>query len=235
MNWRKATARQAGILYFLFMLIAIYGEFLLPSALVPGDAAATASNITHGEFTYRMGILIGLVTHVIFLFLVVTLYKLFEDVSKSLAMLMVVLVSVGVAVALANMLNRFAPLQLLGGDDYMSAFAKPQLDALAMSSIRFRGLGAAVPMAFWGFWLFPFGLLVMKSGFIPRIFGILLLVAGTAYVIGSSTTIALPDQRQIISRILMPFYLAEVPVIFWLLLKGAREPQIKEVPASGLT
>ncbi|HET9233891.1 MAG TPA: DUF4386 domain-containing protein [Candidatus Eisenbacteria bacterium] len=229
MNSRKATARQAGILYFLFMLIAIYGEFLLPNALVPGDAAATSSNITRGEFTYRMGILVGLATHVIFLFLVVVLYKLFEDVNKSQALLMVVLVSVGVAVALANMLNRFAPLQILSGEDYLSAFTREQLDALTMSSLRFRSSGSVVPTAFWGFWLFPFGLLVMKSGFIPRLFGILLLVAGTAYVVGSATAIILPEHRQLVSKILMPFYLGEVPVVFWLLLKGAKESH----PAAG--
>lgn len=230
MNSKKTTARQAGILYFVFMLIAIYGEFLLPSALVPGDAAATASNITSGELSYRFGILVGLATHVIFLFLVVLLYRLFEDVNKHQAVLMVVLVSVGVAVALSNMLNRFAPLQILSGEDYMSAFTKEQLDALTMSSLRFRSSGSVVPTAFWGFWLFPFGLLVMKSGFIPKILGILLLVAGTAYVVGSTVTIVAPAHRQLLSQILMPFYMCEVPIIFWLLLKGVRVPQA-QVPA----
>jgi hypothetical protein len=124
-----STARKAGIVYFLFMLIAIYSEFLLPQLVVRGDAAATAANINANELTYRFGILSGLATQVVFLFLVVLLYRLLVDVDKGLATLMVVLVSVGVAVALANMLNRFAPLQLQGGDTYLCAFTKPQLDA----------------------------------------------------------------------------------------------------------
>jgi hypothetical protein len=224
MESKKATARRAGVLYFLFMILGICGEFVFPTLVVPGNAAATAGNIAAFELTYRLGILLGFVTLVIFIFLVVVLYKLLEDVDRSQAMLMVLLVSIGVAVALANMLNRLTPLQLLSGPDYMSAFTKPQLDALVMSSLRFRSLGAAVPMAFWGLWLFPFGILVMKSGFLPRILGILLLVAGFAYVLGSATSIVIPAQSHVINRFLMPLYFGEVPIIFWLLLKGAKAP-----------
>jgi hypothetical protein len=219
---RNATARQAGALYFVFMIVAIIDQFIFPKMLVSGDAAATASNIVAGEQTYRLGIVLGFATHVIFLFLVVTLYRLFKDVDETPAMLMVVLVSVGVAVALANMLNRFAPLLLLGGAEYLAAFTRPQLEALAMDSIRFRGSGAAVPMAFWGLWLFPFGLLVVKSKFLPRVLGVLLVIAGTAYVIGAFTTIAFPGQRQSLSQFLTPLYFGEVPIIFWLLIRGAK-------------
>lgn len=216
------------MLYFLFMIVAIVDQFIFPKVLVPGDAAATAANIVAGEQTYRLGIVLGFATHVIFLFVVVKLYQLFKDVDETSAMLMVVLVSVGVAVALANMLNRFAPLLLLGGAEYLAAFTRPQLEALAMDSLRFRGSGAAVPMAFWGLWLFPFGRLVMKSGFLPRTLGILLVIAGTAYVIGAFTTIAFPGQRQLISRFLTPLYFGEVPIILWLLIRGAHG-----VPATG--
>lgn len=224
MSSRHATARRAGVLYFLFMIVAIFDQFFFPKVLVPGDAAATAANITAGELTYRLGIVLGFATHVIFLFLVVLLYRLFKDVDESQAMLMVVLVSVGVAVALANMLNRFAPLLLLGDAEYLSAFTRPQLEALVMDAIRFRGSGAVVPMAFWGLWLFPFGLLVMKSGFLPRVLGLLLVVAGIGYLVGSVTTIVIPGQRQLLSRFLTPLYFGEVPIIFWLLIRGAKTP-----------
>lgn len=231
MNPTKATARRAGALYFLFMIVAIYGEFFFPKFMVPGDPTATASRIAAADLTYRIGILIGLATHVIFIFLVVSLYRLLGDVDKSHAMLMVVLVSIGVAVAIGNMLNRFAPLVLLDGADYMSSFTKAQVDALALSSFRFRSSGAAVPMAFWGLWLFPFGVLTIKSGFLPRILGILLLVAGCAYLVTSAVSIALPDYRRIVSQLMMPLYFGEVPIIFWLLIKGVKVPRAK--PGSG--
>jgi hypothetical protein len=225
MGSTKATARQAGVLYFLFMIVAIFGEFVFPTFMVPGDAAATARNITAAELTYRIGILTGFVTLIIFIFLVVILYKLLKDVDKSQAMLMVLLVSIGVAIALANLLNKFAPLVLLSGADYLSVFTKPQLDALALGFLRFHSNGASAATAFWGLWLFPFGILVIKSGFFPRVLGILLMVAGFAYLTSSVTSIVLPAYSHVVSRVMMPLYFGEVPIILWLLIKGAKEPQ----------
>lgn len=154
MNATKATARQAGFVYFVFAIVAIVGEFVFPGFVVPGDATATASNIAAGELTYRLSILTGLITHIMFIVLVVLLYKLFEDVDKKYAMLMVLLVTVGVAVALAGLLNKNAPLILLSGAEYQTAFTQPQLDALALGFLRLHSGGVTVAMAFWGLWLF---------------------------------------------------------------------------------
>jgi len=211
--------------YFVFMIVAIIGEFLLPNPVVRGDATATAQNLASGELTYRIGILLDFLTHFIFIYLVVILYRLFEDVDKSNAMLLVLLVSVGVAVALANLLQRFAPLVLLGGDDYLSVFTKQQLDALALNAVGLRRSGAAYPMLFWGLWLFPFGIMVIKSGFLPRILGILQLIAGCGYLITGAVSIVFPDQSGAVSKFMMPLYFGEVPIIFWLLIKGVAEPQ----------
>jgi hypothetical protein len=229
----KATARRAGTLYFVFMVIAIIGEFLFPAFMVPGDAAATARNIAAGEATYRLGILTGFVTLVVFILLVASLYTLLKDVDRSHAMLMVLLVSIGVATALANLLTKFAPLVLLSGADYLSAFTKPQLDALALGFLRFHSNGALISTAFWGLWLFPFGILVIRSRFIPRILGILLMVAGAAYLATSVTSIVLPAYRHLVSQVMMPLYFGEVPIIFWLLIAGVRAPQPRAEP-SGL-
>jgi hypothetical protein len=223
MDSTRAIARRAGVLYFLFMIVAVISEFLFPAFVVLGDAAATARNIAAAELTYRLSILAGFATLAIFIFLVVILYKLFEDVDKSQARLMVLLVSIGVAVGLANLLNKFAPLVLLSGADYLSVFAKPQLDALALGFLKFHSSGAAVTTAFWGLWLFPFGILVIKSGFFPRILGILLFVAGFAYLASSVTAIVLPAHVHVVSRVMMPLYFGEIPIIFWLLIKGAKE------------
>jgi len=204
------------------MIVAIFGEFFLPAFMVPGDAAATARNINASELIYRIGILTGFVTHIIFIFLVVILYKLLKDVDKSHAMLMVLLVSIGVAVALANLLNKFAPIVLLSGGDYLSVFTKAQLNALTLGFLRLHSNGTIVVTAFWGLWLFPFGILVIKSGFLPRILGFLLIVTGFAYLMSSVTSIVLPEYGHVVSRIMMPLYFGEVPIIFWLLIKGAK-------------
>jgi hypothetical protein len=223
MTSTKAIARRAGIVYLIFMVVAIYGEFLFPSVLVPGDPAATARNIAAAELTYRLGIVLGLVTHLVFVVLVVTLYQLFRDVDRSQALLMVLLVAIGVTVALDLLLNRFAPLVLLGGDQYLSVFSQAEREALALGALRYRGSGTAIPMTFWGLWLFPFGILVIKSRFIPRVLGILLLIAGVAYLVTGLTAFLWPDARAQVARFVTPLYFGEVPIIFWLLIKGARE------------
>jgi len=190
--------------------------------MVYGDATATAHNITSNEPVYRLGILTGFVTLVMFIFLVTTLYKLFRNVNQGLALLMVLLVSVGVAVALGNLLNRFAPLVLLCGADYLSVFSKAQLDALALSFLRFQSNGATISSAFWGLWLFPFGILVIRASFLPKILGILLVIAGFGYLTSSITSIVLPEYSHVVSQYIMPLYFGEVPIIFWLLIRGAK-------------
>lgn len=222
MNTRKALAHRAGALYLVFSLVAIVGEFFIPSAMVSGDPSATARNIMSAGSLYRVDLLIGFVTLILFAFLVVSLHRLFQDVDRSLAMQMVVLVSIGIAVSLANMLHKFTPLVLLTGADYLSAIPPAQLEAMALNALRQHGQGAVVSMTFWGLWLFPFGLLVIRSGFIPRPFGVLLLLAGLGYLVSSVTTVVLPEYRSAVSRVMMPLYFGELPVIFWLLLKGAR-------------
>jgi hypothetical protein len=225
MNSIKATARRAGVLYLLFSLAAISGEFFFPAFMVPGDATATARNIGAAELTYRIGILSGLVTNVLFIFVVLSLYDLLKDVERNHARLMVLLVSVGVAITLANLINKIAPLILLSGADYLSVFTKPQLDALALGYLKLHSSGVTVATAFWGLWLFPFGILVVKSGFLPRVLGVLLMVAGFAYLISSVTTIVFPAYWHLVSQVMMPLYFGEVPIIFWLLIKGAKIPE----------
>lgn len=225
MSSLKATAHRAGLVYFVFMILGILGEFVLPGVKVSGDAAATALKLASGEAMYRFSILNSFASLVLFIFLVAILYRLFRDVDRGQALLMVLLVCVGVAVALANLLTMFAPLVILGGSDYLSVFTKTQLETLALGILEFRGSGSIIAVGFWGLWLFPFGILVIRSAYFPRILGYMLLAAGVGYVITSATSIVLPDYRAFISRAMMPLYFGEVPIILWLFIRGAREPQ----------
>lgn len=226
----KATAHRVGALYFLFLIVGLVDMFGFSHFIVPGDATATARNIIAAEATYRIGILTDFVTLLIFIFLVVSLYKLLKGVDQWHAMLMVVLVSVGVTIGLANLLNKLAPLILLSGPNYLSVFSKPQLDALALGFLNSNNNGNNVAGAFWGLWLFPFGILVIKSGFFPRILGILLMVAGFAYLTTSVTSIVFPAYEHVVSQAAMPLGLGEFPIIFWLLIKGAKVQE----PRAGL-
>ena len=225
MNAIGATARRAGALYFLFMIVGLVDMFGFSGFVVPGDATATARNIIAAELTYRIGVLTDFVALLLFIFLVVSLYNLLKGVDKWHAMLMVLLVSVGVAIGLANLFNKIAPLILLSGADYLSVFTKSQLDALALGFLSLNSDGNTVGAVFWGLWLFPFGILVIKSGFFPWVLGILLMVAGFANLTSSATSIVFPAYSHVVSRATMPLLFGEFPMIFWLLIKGAKVPQ----------
>jgi Domain of unknown function (DUF4386) len=224
MNSTKAAAKRTGALYFLFMIVGLIDLYGFSGFLVPGDATATARNIAAAEFTYRIGILTDFVALLLFVFLVVSLYNLLKEVRKWHAMLMVLLVSVGVAIGLANLFNKIAPLILLSGARYWSVFTKAQLDALALGFLSLNSEGNNVDTVFWGLWLFPFGILVIRSGFFPRALGILLVVAGVGNVASGVTSIVLPPYSPVVSRVTMPLVLGEFPMIFWLLIKGAKVP-----------
>lgn len=167
MHPMKATAHRAGALYFVFMIVALVREFTFPTFLVPGDAGATARSIEAALPLYRVGVLLNLVTLVMFIVLVALLYRLFREVDRTQAMVMVLLVVAGVTVALAGLVPEMAPVVLLGGAGYLSVFSSAQLDAMTLAVLQVHSIGQSVSTAFWGLWLFPFGILVIRSRFFP--------------------------------------------------------------------
>lgn len=226
MSSSNRTARSIAIPYFVMGIPAFINLMYIPNKFfVAGDATATARNITAGELTYRVGILSGLISEIGFIFLALALYNLFKDFDRKQARFLVSLVLVSAAVGTINLVNDTAPLIFLSGADFLSAFTKPQLDALAMGFLRLRGAGLELNAAFWGLWLFPFGVLVMKSGFIPKLIGYCLIAGGFAYLAVSFTSIVFPEYRQIISQIALPFYaIGEVPILAWFVIKGGNVP-----------
>lgn len=233
MDSTKKQARVAGLLYLLGAIIAPIGLLLIPSRLiVGGDAAATADNIRASESLFRIGIASELIHQVIFIFLVLALYRLFKVVDQNLAALMVVLGAlVSVPIVFLSVLNEIAALVLLSGAEFVSVFDKSQLDALAYLFLRLHSQGINLVAIFWGLWLFPFGILVIRSGFIPRVLGVLLMMAGFAYLVDSFTSLLLPQYADTVSQFAMVLYFGELPIIFWLLIWGAKE-QRSDAPAS---
>lgn len=222
MNSTKSKARTAGLLYLALALTGIFSLMYVPSTLIVfGDATATANNITSSELLYRTGILIGLVSNVIFAFLALALYRLFKEVNHKQAILMVILVMISVATSFVNTINQIAPLIILSGADFLVVFEKPQLDAAAYGFIRLHSYGIQILQIFWGLWLFPFGILVYRSRFIPKILGVLLVIAGLGYLLGSFTFLVLPQYLDGISLFITILETAELPIIFWLLIVGA--------------
>ncbi len=198
--------------------------------MVPGDAAATATKIASSQLLYRLCIVSDLAAQILFVFLVLVLYQLLKGVNKGQARLMVALVMVQIPMAFANMLAGIAPLVLLNGADYWSVFDKHQLEALAMGFLSLRSYGINAVVALWGLWLLPFGFLIYRSGFIPRILGVLLIVACFAYLAISVTSLLFPVYERIVHK-LMVFGVGELLIILWLLIKGVKVQAPREHPS----
>ncbi|MEQ9099512.1 MAG: DUF4386 domain-containing protein [Imperialibacter sp.] len=224
----KTTARIAGLLYLAMGLTGGFGLMYTPSQIVvAGDAAATVANIVNHEMLFRLGIVTQLVCQVIFVYLVLKLYQLFKPVDELQARQMLGLVLASVPIAFVIVLNQLGMLLVGGGAGFLSTFTTDQLNALSMILFSLYENGVVIAQIFWGLWLIPFGRLVYASGFIPRIFGILLIVGGLGYVVASGTALLLPQYGGIVGTIAtIPSAIAEFAIIFWFLIKGVRAPKL---------
>jgi hypothetical protein len=212
----QVYARTAGFLYLLLIIFGAFGILYVPSQIVvTGDASTTVNNILASESLYRLGIVSELLTQVVFLFLAMSLYRLLRPVDRTQSMVMVVLVIVGVPIAMFNMINPMAALLLLNNPE-LTSFSSEQIQQLAMFFLHLREAGIEIASIFWGLWLFPFGYLVYRSGFIPRILGALLIIDGVAYIIDFFTGFLLPNFDIVFTN----YVVGEIVILVWLLIRG---------------
>ena len=217
------AARVAGAVYLSLVLTAPFSLLYVPGKLiVRGNATATANNILTHETLFRFGIVTDLLSSVIFIFVGIALYRLLSGVNRTWARMMVSLVLVSAAVAFLNVLNNLAALILFRGGDFLTVFDKPQREALGMLFIRLHSQGIIIDELFWGLWLFPFGVLVMRSGFLPWILGVWLIVNCFAYLAISLTSLLLPDYGTVVYHYVFPILFGELAIVLWLLIKGAK-------------
>lgn len=230
MSSRKREARVAGVLYLLLGVTSAYNMSIPPVFIVRSDAAATADKIASSQPLYRLYVVSGLASQILFVFLVLALYQLLKVVSKRHAALMVALVLVQVPMSFANMLCEIAPLVLLNGADYWSAFDKHQLDALTMGFLSLGGYGTNATMALWGLWLLPLGILVFRSGFIPRILGVLLIIGCFGWLGISVTSLLFPAYSRMANQLTF-LAVGEGLIILWLVIMGARSAPLEGQPS----
>jgi hypothetical protein len=217
------AARIAGAIYLSMVFTAPFSLIYVPSKLiVRGNAAVTADNIMAHETMFRLAIFGDLIGQVIFICLAIALYRLLSSVNKTWAALMVAFVLVSATVGFFNTLNNIAALILFRGAEFLTVFDKPQRDALGMLFIRLHSQGIFIDEIFWGLWLFPFGLLVFRSGFIPRFIGVWLMINCFGYVALSVIALFFPDYYQAAFRYSQPVLFGELVVMLWLLIKGAK-------------
>lgn len=226
------AARTAGAIYLSMIFVAPFAMLYVPGKLIVRDnAVATADKILTHETMFRFSIFGDLIGHVIFICLGVALYRLLSSVNKTWALLMVGFVLVSAGVGFLNALNNIAALTLFRGAEFLSVFDQAQRQALGMFFIKLHTQGIFIDEVFWGVWLFPFGWLVFRSGFLPRFLGVWLIVAGFGYVALSAIAIFSPVYYEGAFKWLQPAFFAELAMMVYLLIRGAN---VRALPAEGI-
>lgn len=222
----KKTARIAGLFYLVVVLTGIFNLAYVPSRLITwNDPAATFSAILQQEMLFRLGILAGIICFIAFLVLPFILYKLLHRINKSYATAMVMLAIVSVPISLINLLNKFSVLTLISKADYLKVFETHELHSQVMLYLDYYANGIQIASIFWGLWLFPFGYLVFKSGFLPKALGILLMAGCFGYLINFMGRFLYPGYSDlgISGFISMPASIGEIGICLWLLIIGVRQ------------
>ncbi len=223
MNDNKRQARIAGWLYLLVAISAPLGLMVVPGKLiVAGDATATASLIASHASLLRAGMASELFHQALEVFMVLVLYNLFKPVHRTLARQMLVLGLVPIPMVFINVLGEVAAATFASPPAWLAVLGKPQLDALALLAMHLHATGLQLAAVFWGLWLLPFGLLALRCGFIPKVFGWLVIASGIGYLIGSFTTLIAPQLEDALGTPTFILLLGEPMMILWLALVGAR-------------
>ena len=233
MNSLKKTARMAGFLYLAYFATFIFADNGVHyTAVEPVDGAAIAHNIMASEQLFRIGFVSFVLAAVFFLLAAWALYVLLKPVNKDLALLFVLLNLGGVAIKCASLFCEFAALLLLSGADYLQVFQADQLQALAILFLNLYKNGFMIAQIFFGAWLLPLGYLVFKSGFLPRILGILLIIDGFAMLIWFFQFFLFPGYEVISTLCLAESFIAEASLCLWLVIKGVKDQKPALIEAS---
>ena len=234
MDELKRQARLAGFLYLLAVIVGPFRLIYIPNTLfVAGDATATAANIAAHAAMFRWGIVSEVVGSTIMLFVTLALYRLFKGVDQTLAALMLILGGLMVTpLQFANTVTDAAALQIASAPAYLTAaFSGPQRDALVLLAIRMHHACDVAQELFWGLWLLPFGMLVYRSRFIPRVLGVWLVLNCFAYVALCFTALIVPQYESTVFDWGQPAFFGEVAIMLWLLVAGARPRTLASVRA----
>jgi hypothetical protein len=226
-NSVQATARIAAVPYLVIAVASGVAHGYVPSNLiVPGDAAATASNVMASPSLLRVGgvgsELVVLLSEIV---VSVLLYVLLKPVNRTLSLLAAVARLTMTTIHGLNLLNYFFALQFLGGAGYLAAFSANQSQALALLFLNAHHYGFEIGIAFFTLHVFVLGYLIFKSGYLPKILGVLFAIAAVGYLIDSFGQLLLANYTTTPAFIALPIVLAEVAFPLWLLIKGVNVEQ----------
>ena len=231
----QTYARIGGLLYLILIVAGFFAViFVRDKLIVSGDATGTANNIMGSELLWGVGIACDLIMHVCDVPLMMIFYVLLGPVNKNLALLAVLFTLVQTAVSVANKLNLLTPLFLLGSADYLKALEPRQLHALAYLALRSHAYGFGIALIFFGCQCLVLGYLIFRSGYLPKILGVLMQIAGLCYLTNSFALLLAPKFADMIfPAILAPAFIAEFSLCLWLLVKGVNVQKWETLAGAG--
>ena len=225
LNENKRTARIAGLWYLVLAIGAGYSWMYITKTFVLDSAVLTVQNIIATETQYITSIICSIIGQIGFIFLALTLYRLFKNVNQIQARLMLTLVIISVSVMFVNIIFQTGTLVFLNRTNYFTAFSVEQVSEFATLFFHLNIIGVYVVDIFWGLWLFPLAYLTYHSNFFPKIIAYVLVISGISYVFASFCFIIKPEILTILGTYLsIPQSLGEVVMLLWLLIKGVSTP-----------
>jgi hypothetical protein len=217
---QNRIARITGALYLTFIIASVLADALGHIGI--SEAQQLYQTIVTNIGSFRLGLVVALISAFLFLATAWGLYVLLRPINQNLALLFLLLNTVGVAIQCASILPLMSAMLLGDPASYMQTYSSEQLEALAYLSINVYKTGFVTAQLFFGTWLFPLGYLIYKSKFLPRFLGVLIMLDGIAVLIWFLQAILLPAYPAISYPGLVMSFIAEVGLGLWLLIKGVK-------------
>ncbi|MBN1407291.1 MAG: DUF4386 domain-containing protein [Calditrichaceae bacterium] len=229
----QKIAKIAGFGYLIIFITGFFSNFfVLENLYIPGDGFATATNIVHSDILYRIGIFSFILMVLFDVLLAWALYMILIPVNKNLSLLSGWLRLVNATIFGIALYNLIIVLKLLSKNAYLKTFGTEQLHAQVLLFFETFNITWLIGLIFFGLHLLVMGYLIYKSGYISKIIGILLLVAGIGYLIDSFANFLLPDYANykdiFLIIVIVPGIIGELSLTFWLLFKSKKIPKLME-------
>lgn len=221
----ESPARLTGVLYLLIIVLGLFAELVVRSTIrVPGNPAITALAIQEDLLLVQAGFVADILIFLADVVVAALLYVLLRPAGKVLALTAAALRLTGTAIYGANLLHMLAAYLLAGGEmAWMSALTEPHLNELALFFLELHGYGYDLGLVFFGLHCALLGPLLWRSAAFPSVLGVLMVLAGVGYWVGSFTHFLAPDALGLVEPVYVLPLVGELAFTGWLLLRGVRD------------
>lgn len=221
---QQRLGRVAGLLFLVLLVLGPFSIMYVPGQIVvDGDATATGTNVVASEALLRWGIAADVVIFLTEIAMAVVLYQLFRASGRALAQMMLAARVAQAVVMAVNVLGLLVVLVLLSGAGYLTVVGREQLDALALATFEVHEYGGYIGQAFFGLSLCLLGILIHRSLLVPRLLGVLMVIAGAGYLADSLGNFLVPGTSEVFGAIVIgTAMVGELPFFLWLLVRGVQ-------------